>query len=183
VFTALLGVLALACIYRSIGAAQERAALARTSPESRLDALQDLVDAHPYLDNARRQRGLAWMAIAYSRGRYDATRLQRAHVDLQAVVNARPQWGEARADLAWVKYYEGKTDDAKAEMRQATLFDPTHIGVGIAYAQMLAWSGDVAAAVGELARLRRLNPDWPQASAKELAASWTQDPALLRNIP
>lgn len=180
---ALLGVLALGCTYRSIGAAQERAALARTSPESRLDALQSLVDAHPYLDNARRQRGLAWMALAHSRGQYDATRLRRARADLQAVVDARPQWGEARADLAWVKYYEGKTDEAKAEMRQATRFDPTHLGVGIAYAQMLAWSGDTAGAVGELARLRSLNPAWLQASAKDLAASWTRDPALLKNIP
>jgi len=140
-FMAVLAVLAVACVYRSVGAGQERAALARTSPESRLDALQDLVDAHPYLADARRQRGLAWMAIAYNRGQYDATRLQRAHADLQAVVNARPQWGEARADLAWVKYYEGKTDEAKAEMGLATRFDPTHLGLGMAYAQMLAWSG------------------------------------------
>lgn len=182
-FIAFLAVLALGCAYRSIGAARERAALARTSPESRLDALQSLVDAHPYLDDARRQRGLAWLALAHSRGQYDATRLQRAHADLQAVVDARPQWGEARADLAWVKYYEGKTDEAKAEMRQATRFDPTHLGVGIAYAQMLAWSGDTAGAVGELARLRSLNPAWLQASARDLAASWTRDPALLKNIP
>lgn len=182
-FAAFLAVMALACVYRSVGAAQERAALARTSPESRLDALQPLVDGHPYLDNARRQRGLAWMAIAYSRGQYDATRLQRAHADLQAVVNSRPQWGEARADLAWVKYYQGKTDEAKAEMRQATRFDPTHMGVGIGYAQMLAWSGDVGGALGELARLRGLNPAWSRASARDLAASWTQDAALLANIP
>ncbi len=182
-FIAFLGLLALACVYRSMGAAQERAALARTSPESRLDALQNLVYAHPYLTDARRQRGLAWMALAYSRGQYDTTRLQRAHADLQAVVNARPQWGEARADLAWVKYYEGRTDEAKAEMKQATRFDPTHIGVGIGFAQMLAWSGDTAGAIGELGRLRRANPDWSQASARDLAASWTQDPALLANIP
>ena len=182
-FIAFLGVLALACAYRSVGAAQERAALARTSPESRLDALQDLVDAHPYLDDAQRQRGLAWMALAHSRGQYDTTRLQRAHTDLQAVVNARPQWGEARADLAWVKYYEGKTDEAKEEMRRATRFDPTHMGVGIGSAQMLAWSGDVAGAVGELARLRRANPTWTRTSARDLAGSWTQDPALLGNIP
>lgn len=182
-FVTFLGVLALGCAYRSIGAARERAALARTSPESRLDALQSLVDAHPYLDDARRQRGLAWLALAHSRGQYDATRLQRAHADLEAVVDSRPQWGEARADLAWVKYYQGRTDEARAEMRQATRLDPTHLGVGIAYAQMLAWSGDTAGAIGELARLRRANPAWLRASARDLAASWTQDPALLRNIP
>ncbi len=182
-FIWLIGLLALASAYRSIAAARELAAMARTSPESRLDALQSLVDAHPYLDAARRQRGLTWIALAYSRGQYDTTRLQRAHADLQAVVDARPQWGEARADLASVKYYEGKTDEAKAEMRQATRFDPTHIGVGIAYAQMLAWSGEIAGAMGELARLRRANPAWSQASARDLAASWTQDAAFLRNIP
>ena len=178
-----LAALALACAYRSIGAAHERAALARTSPESRLDALQTLVDAHPYLDDARRQRGLAWMTLAYSRGQYDVTRLQRAHADLQAVVNARPQWGEARADLGWAKYYEGKTDEAKAEMLLATRCDPTHIGVGIAYAQMLAWSGDTRAAIGEVSRLRRANPDWARSSARDLAASWSKDPAILGNIP
>ncbi len=182
-FVALLIALALTCAYRSVGAAQERAALARTSPESRLDALQGLVDAHPYLTNARRQRGLAWMSLAYSRGQYDATRLQRAHADLRAVVEARPQWGEARADLAWVMYYEGKTNEAKAEMLQATRFDPTHLGVGIAYAQMLAWSGDPRGAVGEVSRLRRANPDWARSSARDLAASWTEDPTLLANIP
>jgi O-antigen ligase len=182
-FMALLALLALACVYRSIGAAQERAALARTSPESRLDALQTLVDAHPYLDDARRQRGLSWMALAYSRGQYDATRLRRAHDDLQAVVKARPQWGEARADLAWVKYYEGRSDEGKAEMRLATRMDPTHLGVGIAYAQMLAWSGDTAAAIGEVTRLRRMNPDWARESARDLAASWTKDATLLANIP
>ncbi|MBX7134658.1 MAG: tetratricopeptide repeat protein [Fimbriimonadaceae bacterium] len=182
-FIALLGVLALSCAYRSVGAARERAALARVSPESRLDALQSLVDAHPYLDNARRQRGLAWMALAHNRGQYDATRLQRAREDLEVVVRMRPQWGEARADLAWVKYYQGRTDEAKAVMRQATRFDPTHMGVGIGAAQMLAWSGDIAGAVGELARLRRANPAWPRASALDLAGSWTRDPALLANIP
>ena len=183
VVVALLAALALACAYRSIGAAQERAALARTSPESRLDALQNLVDAHPYLDEARRRRGLAWMTLAYSRGQYDAMRLQRARADLQVVVNARPQWGEARADLGWAKYYEGKTDEAKAEMLLATRSDPTHIGVGIAYAQMLAWSGDTRSAIGEVSRLRRANPDWTRSSALDLAASWTRDPTILANIP
>lgn len=182
-FIALLVVLALACAYRSVGAAQERAALARSSPESRLDALQSLVDAHPYLGDARRQRGLAWLALAHSRGQYDATRLQRARADLEAVVKIRPQWGEARADLAWVKYYQGNTDEAKAEMRLATRFDPTHLGVGIGSAQMLAWSGDVTGAVGEVARLRKANPFWPRASARDLAGSWTRDPTLLANIP
>ena len=92
-FIAFLGVLALGCAYRSIGASRERAALARTSPESRLDALQSLVNAHPYLFEARRQRGLAWMALAHSRGQHDTTRLQRAHAALQNCDHARPEGG------------------------------------------------------------------------------------------
>ncbi len=182
-FIAFMAVLALACVYRSVGAAQERAALARTSPESRLAALEDVVNAHPYLDGARRQRGLAWLALAYSRGQYDAARLQRAHDDLQAVVKLRPQWGEARTDLGWVKYYQGNLGEAKQEMKEAVRLDPTHMGIGLAYAQVLAWSGETIRAIEELARLRRTNPSWPRANARDLAASWTQDASILANIP
>ena len=174
---------ALASGYRSVGAAGERAALARTTPESRLAALQDLVDDHPYLDRARRQRGLAWMALAYNRGRYDATRLQRARADLEAVAASRPQWGEARADLGWLKYYAGETEAARAELSLASKLDPTHMGVGIAYAQVLAWSGDTLGGVEEIKRLRRINPAWSRVSATDLASSWTKDPAVLLNIP
>ena len=82
-----------------------------------------------------------------------------------------------------MNYYEGKADQAKAEMLTATQMDPTHVGVGIAYAQMLAWSGDIRAAIGEVSRLRRANPDWARSSAMDLAASWTKDPTILANIP
>lgn len=182
-FIAFMAVLALACVYRSIGASQERAALARTSPESRLAALEDVVNAHPYLDGARRQRGLAWLALAYSRGQYDAARLQRADDDLRAVVKMRPQWGEARTDLGWVKYYQGDVTEAKEQMKEGVRLDPTHMGIGLAYAQVLAWSGETVRAVEELARLRRINPSWPRANARDLAASWTQDASILANIP
>jgi predicted Zn-dependent protease len=123
------------------------------------------------------------MALAYSRGEYDALRLQRAHADLQAVVEARPQWGEARTDLGWVKYYEGKAAEARTEMLRATHDDPTHVGIGIAYAQVLAWSGDTFAAIFEVSRLRRANPAWSRASARDLASSWTRDAAILSSIP
>ncbi len=182
-FASMLGVMVVACVYRSVGAAGEKAALARTSPESRLDALQPLVDAHPYLEKARRQRGLAWLALSYSRGQYDPTRLQRAHDDLQAVVKTRPQWGEARADLGWVKFCQGKIDEARAEMAAAARLDPTHMGVGIAHAQILAWSGNVTGAVAEVARLRKINPGWPQTSARDLVSSWSTDATLLSNVP
>jgi hypothetical protein len=179
----LLTLAAAACAYRSLGAAGERAALGRATPESRLDALDSLVDAHPYLDRARRQRGLSWMALAYSHGSYDPTRLGRARADLEVVVALRPQWGEAWADLAWVKYYAGQGKEALGDMRRARELDPTHMGVGIAYAQVLAWSGDVPAAMSEVARLRGINPGWSRASARELAASWTASPGLLSSVP
>jgi O-antigen ligase len=182
-FISFLAALALACVYRSVGAASERGALARTSPESRLAALDGVVESHPYLDGARRQRGLAWLALAYSHGQYDVVRLQRAHDDLQGVLKLRPGWGEARTDLGWVKYYQGRTEEAKQEMGEAARLDPTHIGIGLAYAQVLAWSGETARAVEELARLRRTNPSWPRSSARELAASWTRDDSILANIP
>jgi Flp pilus assembly protein TadD len=173
----------LACAYRSLGAAGERAALRRSTPESRLDVLQSLVDAHPYLDRARRQRGLAWLGLAYNRGRYDPVRLERARKDLQAVVSLRPQWGEAHADLGWIRYYAGEIEEARAEMLLASRLDPTHMGVGLAHAQVLAWSGDTTAAIAELVRLRKVNPGWPRASARDLASTWTQNPALLLGIP
>ncbi len=183
VFVVLLAALMLACVYRSVGAAGQKAALARTSPESRLDALQPLVDAHPYLETARRQRGLAWLALAYSHGQYDATRLQRAEADLAAVVMTRPQWGEARSDLGFVKYGQGRIDEAKLEMAEAARLDPTHMGVGIAYAQVLAWSGNIHGAVGEIARLRRINPGWSRESARDLVNSWGQGSTFSANVP
>ena len=182
-FVVLLAALMLASVYRSVGAAGEKAALARTSPESLLDALQPVVDEHPYLENARRQRGLAWLALAYSRGQYDATRLRRAEADLEAVVWTRPQWGEARSDLGFVKYCQGKIDEARQEMAWAARLDPTHMGVGIAHAQVLAWSGDTAGAVAEVARLRRVNPGWSRGSDRDLLKSWGLDDTLLSNVP
>ena len=182
-FLAFVAIVVAACGYRSVGAARERDALSRRSAESRLDALQSLVDAHPYLDGARRQRGLAWMALAYNRGLYDPIRLKRARADLEAVVRARPKWGEARADLGWIKYYSGETLEAKIEMGKAAQCDPTHLGLGIAHAQLLAWSGDILGAVDEVSRLRRVNPPWTRASAQDLASSWTQNSSLLSKIP
>lgn len=174
---------AVACTYRGLGAAGERAALARESPESRLDALLGLVDAHPYLLEARRQRGLAWMALAYSHGQYDPGRLRRAERDLQAVVDLRPQWGAAWADLGWLKFNSGQMQEARADLLVASRLDPTHMGVGISHAQIVAWSGDTRAAIEEVARLRRINPSWSQASARELVSSWTRDASLLSDIP
>lgn len=180
---AAIGAGALACAYRSMGAVDERVALARATPESRLDALEHVVEAHPYLEKARRQRGLAWMALAYSRGQYEATRLARARSDLEAVVATRPQWGEAWADLGWIKYFQGDLASATQDMEKAARFDPTHVGVGIAGAQLLAWSGNLPGALEKVAALRKMNPQWSRASARELVASWTKDTAILSNVP
>lgn len=171
------------CAYRSLGAAGERAALSRANPESRLSVLQDLVDKHPYLDRARRQRGLDWTALSYSRGQYEPTRLARARADFETVVALRPQWGEARSDLGWVKYFQAHTSEAKEDMSKAIQLDPTHVGVGISYAQLLAWSGDLSGALSEISRLRKSNPQWSRASARDLAASWTKDASILGSIP
>jgi len=167
----------------SAGASGERAALSRKTPESRLQALQPLVDRHPYLENARRQRAIAWMTLAYSKDGYEPTRLARARRDLESALRTRPQWGEAHADLAWVKYFEGRSDEARGEMAKAIQFDPTHLGIGLARAQLLAWSGDVSAAISELSRLRKRNPQWSREHAREVASSWTKDAALLAAIP
>jgi hypothetical protein len=155
------------------GSGRREGGAGRTSPESRLDALQPLVDAHPYLETARRQRGLAWLALAYSHGQYDATRLQRAEADLAAVVKTRPQWGEARSDLGFVKYCQGRIDEAKVEMAEAARLDPTHMGVGIAYAQVLAWSGDTKRLWQKL-RAAANEPGLVARKCRDLVNSWGQ---------
>ena len=68
-------------------------------------------------------------------------------------------------------------------MLQATRADPTHVGIGIGYAQVLAWSGDTFAAIEEVSRLRKANPAWSRGNARDLASSWTQDASILSNIP
>jgi O-antigen ligase len=183
---ATLGVIGLAaagCAYHSVGSAGENEAASRTTPESRLDLLQGLVDAHPYLHQARRQRGLAWLALAYSHGNYDSSRLERARADLRAVVAGRPQWGEALADLGWIEYYAGRMSEARELLSTASRVDPTHLGVGLGYAQALAWSGDTPGALREVGRLRIANPSWARASAVAVASFWTQDPYMLSRIP
>jgi hypothetical protein len=174
---------ALMAVHASIGAAGERAAISRKTAESRLAALQPLVERHPYLENARRQRALAWTVLAYRSDGYEKTRLSRAARDLERVLETRPWWGEAHADLAWVKYVEGKPSEARREMEKATQYDPTHIGVGIASAQLFVWSGDTPSAISELVRLRKLNPLWSRERAREIAAAWTSDTKLLAEIP
>lgn len=177
--------LALACVaaYRGVGARSSESALARATPETRLQALDDALRLHPYLDEARRQRALAWMNLAYSRGGYDATRLERAERDFEIVLRHRPAWGLAWADRGWNAYFRGDVAAARDHFARAVALDPTHVGIGVSRAQFLVWSQALHEAVEEVRRLRRAEPAWSRSAARSLVASWTNDPALLASIP
>ena len=170
------------CAYRAVGAAGEKAAQVRTSPEGRVSALGPVLDKHPYLTNARRRRAIAWTALAYSTAGYDRVRLDRARADLERVVRDRPRWGEAWADLAWVKYLGAHTEEAQKDMSLATALDPTHIGIGLSHAQLLVLLGDTSSAVTEIRRLRSVNPQWHVESARSAARAFTENERLIESI-
>lgn len=178
----LLTIMAFIAGYRAIGASQEAIALKNATAERKLTALEPVIARHPYLDEARRQRGLAWLALAYSQGQYDGVRLKRAADDLDTVLKARPNWGVAWADRAWVSYFQGDVRGAENQFARASELDPTHVGVGVSRAQFWSFLGKIPEAVTEVQRLRAVNPSWSRSSAQQLVASWTQDKTLIATI-
>lgn len=179
----LFGLLSLLAAYRGLGARAAEAALSQASPEGRLQALDDVLRVHPYLDGARRQRALAWMNLAYSKGRYDGSRLERAEQDFAVVLRLRPQWGLAWADRGWNAYFRGDNARAREYFARAASLDPTHVGIGTSRAQFLVWAGSIVEAVEEVRRLRLAERAWSREAARRLVASWTHDSALLASIP
>jgi O-antigen ligase len=169
--------------YRGVGASRETQALGRATPEARLSALDGVLARHGYLDEARRARALSWMNLAYARGRYNETRLDRAERDLRVALLLRPQWGLAWADFGWVAFFRGDTAAADSRFEAAVRLDPTHVGIGTSRGQAFAWSGRVADAVQEVQRLRSANPAWSRTAARQLVASWTTDATLLASVP
>ena len=107
-----------------------------------------------------RARAHAWRDLAYRPPGWNAARLARAEADLRRALDLRPRWGEAWADLGWVRAFQGDAAGARAAMQAAVDLDPTHVDVGIAAAELLARQGDVDGAIERLRRLRGVHPGW-----------------------
>jgi tetratricopeptide (TPR) repeat protein len=143
-------------------------------------ALDAVVSRHPWLDEALRARALAQRDWPDPPPGSERARLMRAERDLRRALRLRPRWGEAWADLGLVLHRRGEHEEARRALARAADLDPTHLGIGTARAAVLARTAGARAALGELSRLRAVNPAWPSAHAREAARRLTGDPALLR---
>jgi O-antigen ligase len=148
----------------------------------RVAALDRVLAAHPYEAEARRLRALGWQDLAWQPPRWVPGRLARAEADLRGALDWRPRWGLAWTDLGWVLHFQGRQPEAAEAFRRGVALEPTHLGVGAAYAEFLARSGDVPGAIAEVRRLRGVTPYFPLAQALQLGTHWTRDPALLSGL-
>jgi O-antigen ligase len=179
---AFLTVLALASAWRAVGARRIEQAFGERDPLRRLALLDRALAAHPYSAEMFRARALAWRELAYRPPGWNAARLARAEADLRRTLELRPRWGEAWAELGWVRSFQGDAAAAREAMQTAGVLDPTHLDVGIAAADLLARQGDVQGAIERLRRLRGVHPGWTDESARAVASRWTRDPALLARL-
>jgi tetratricopeptide (TPR) repeat protein len=140
------------------------------------------LDRHPYLATAAYHRALARRALARRSAGWVEGRLQRAESDLRRALALRPRWAEAWGELGRVLQDRGRVAEARAAFDRAVAFDPTHLALGRARADFLAATAGPAAGVEELRRVRRLNPRWPLAEAREDLFRWSPDPRLLERL-
>ena len=175
-------VLALGCVWRAVGARRSEQALAVRDPVRRLAVLDRTLAAHPYAAEIFRARAQVWRDLAYRPPGWNEARLARAEADLRRALRLRPRWGEAWADLGWVRAFQGDAAGARAAMQAAVDLDPTHLDVGIAAADLLARQGDLDGAIERLRRLRGVHPGWTDARARAVASRWVRDPALLSRL-
>ena len=175
-------VFALGCAWRAVGARAGEQALGVRDPLRQQALLDRTLAAHPYAAELYRARAHVWRDLAYRPPGWNVTRLARAKADLQRALELRPRWGEAWADLGWVRAFQGDATGARAAMQAAVDLDPTHVDVGIAAADLLARQGDLEGAIERLRRLRGVHPGWTDAEARALATRWTRDPARLARL-
>ena len=175
-------VLALGCAWRAAGVRRSEQALAVRDPLRRLASLDRALTAHPYSTDMLRARSYAWRDLAYRPPGWNAARLARAEADIRRALDLRPRWGEAWADLGWVRAFQGDAAGARVAMQTAVDLDPTHIDVGIAAADLLARQGDLEGAIERLRRLRGVHPGWTDERARTVARQWTRDPARLARL-
>jgi O-antigen ligase len=136
VAAALFLLFALVSFWRAAGAQMLDAALAERDPNARIGRLSGTLALHPYLAEARRARGVVWRDLAVAAGPLRASRLARAEADLVAATRLRPNWGEAWADLGWVRAMRGDLRSASADLDRGASLDPTHAGIALARAEL-----------------------------------------------
>ena len=175
-------VLALGCAWRAAGVPRSEQALAVRDPLRRLALLDRALAAHPYAAEMLRARSHVWRDLAYRPPGWNAARLARAEADVRRALDLRPRWGEAWADLGWVRAFQGDAAGAREAMQTAVELDPTHIDVGIAAADLLARQGDLDGAIERLRRLRGVHPGWTDARARAVARQWMRDEARLAKL-
>jgi tetratricopeptide (TPR) repeat protein len=171
--------LSVLCVWRTLGAVAWSEAQQAPAGERRLAALDTVLRGHPYLAEAWRERGLTWRDLGWNRVAGGSARLARARQDLERALRLRPRWGEAWADLGWTLFVLGDPPAAQAALERAAELDPTHVGIGVARAELLARMAGPESAIHELVRVRRLNPWWPLHEALGHAGRWTRERARL----
>lgn len=172
----LFAALAAAAIFRSLGALSLQAALGETSASARTRELDRVVARHAYLVEGWRARARAWRDLAATSPALRSDRLARSERDLVHALGLRPRWSEAWAELGWVRLAGGNLAGADAAFARAADLDPTHVGIGTARAEFLAWSGRIPEALAELSRLVGKADSCTPAWALRKAARWTDDP-------
>jgi O-antigen ligase len=115
-----LSLLGCASAWRAAGASALDQALLLSDRQLRIAALDGVVAQHPYLAEAYRGRGDAFWEIR---------RISPAQQDLVRALRLRPAWGEAWADLAWVRFLASDRAGSIHGMEQAERLDPTHVGI------------------------------------------------------
>jgi hypothetical protein len=164
--------------WRAAGAVALDHALAEPDAHRRIARLSAVRARHPYLPEAGYHRALAWRGLASRPQGWVESRLQRAEDDLRDALALRPRWAEAWGELGRVLQFRGRPAEARAAFDRAAALDPTHLHLGRARADFRAATEGPVAGVEELRRVRRHNPGWPLAEAREDAARWSSDAAL-----
>jgi len=175
-------VLAVAAGWRTAGAVAEESGLRTRNPVQRVAVLTPAVSSHPYAAGMFRARAQAWRDLAWRPPAWDPLRLLRAENDLRRALDLRPRWGEAWADLAWLRAFQGDATNARDAMLKASALDPTHLGVGLATADLLWRQGDIDGAIDRLRRLKGVHPGWTPERARAIASQWTRDQRVLERV-
>jgi O-antigen ligase len=126
---ALLAALAAASLWRAHGAYLFERSQATHDPNARIEQLDRVVGAHPYLAEAWRERGLAWRELGTPPSALRGWRLRRAADDLSHAVSLRPSWGAARVDRGWTLAMLGDFEGASRDIEDGKRLDPTHAGI------------------------------------------------------
>jgi tetratricopeptide (TPR) repeat protein len=177
-----LALLAVVSAWRARGAWELARVPLDTPASARVATLGAVLEDHPYLAEAHRARGLAWRELAKTPSAWHAHRLVLAERHFEATLRLRPQWGGVWADLGWTRAVQGRLQQAEEDLGRAVALDPTHVAVGLARAEFLAWRGQIGEAIDQLARTSQASGYWSAQAARGVAEKWSRDPALLARI-